>query len=498
MTLRTRLLVGMALIVVVLFSVGVAVTHATEANLISQVDQQLDRAVPKVRERDDADGRPRPGDADDQIVPGSGPSSLYVGIIYADADDIVTKSLPELTQDQAAAPDLTVAQATARAGEGAFTVGSDGSDLRYRTLVRASSAGGVYVYALPLEDVDATTHRLVVFEMLASASIVAVLGLVTFWVLRLGVRPVKQMTATAAAIGRGDLSRRIPESAAGTEAGELGVALNRMLGRIEESFDERSRSEDRLRQFVADASHELRTPVTTIRGYAELYRVGGLAREGDLGEAMRRTEQEAIRMGSLVEDLLDLARLDQGRLFSLEPVDLAVVVTDAARDAGAVEPGRPITVSAPAPVSIVGDDALLRQIVANLVANARVHTTPETPIHLRAFLSDGRAVVEVADDGPGMSPEVAARAFERFYRADPARTRHTGGSGLGLSIVAASVAAHGGTVALDSAPGRGTTVRVILPMLPIGGDEEAEGPPNASGRSERSARSSPTPRVFPG
>ncbi|QXC62766.1 HAMP domain-containing histidine kinase [Aquihabitans sp. G128] len=478
MSLRARLLVGMALIVVVLASVGLAVTRATEANLVRQVDQQLDRAVPKVRER--YKGRPGPGDADDQVS-ASGASSLYVGTVSQGV--LVTLSLPELTEDQATAPDLTAAEARARVGEGAFTVGADGSDLRYRVIVRATGDGDFEVYASPLEDVDATTHRLIAFEVAASAGIVAVLGLVTFWVLRLGVRPVKQMTATAAAIGSGDLSRRIPESAAGTEAGELGVALNQMLGRIEESFDERARSEDRLRQFVADASHELRTPVTTIRGYAELYRVGGLRGEADLDGAMRRTEQEAIRMGALVEDLLNLARLDQGRPLHLQPVDLSALVADAARDAGAVEPRRPITVHAPTPVPIVGDDAMLRQIVANLVANARVHTPPDTPIHLRAGLAGDRAVVEVADEGPGMSPEVAARAFERFYRADPARTRHTGGSGLGLSIVAASAAAHGGEATLDSAPGRGTTVRLTLPILPVVGAPS----PGAAGGGERIA-----------
>lgn len=191
-----------------------------------------------------------------------------------------------------------------------------------------------------------------------------------------------------------------------------------------------------------------------------------LSRQEDLSEAMGRTEQEAIRMGSLVQDLLDLARLDQGRPLQLEPVDLAVVLADAALDAGAVEPGRPVSVDAAVPVMIVGDDAMLRQIVANLVANAWVHTTPDTAVHLRARVDGDRAILEVADDGPGMSPEVAARAFERFYRADPARTRHTGGSGLGLSIVAATVTAHGGEATLHTALGEGTTIRLSLPILP--------------------------------
>jgi two-component system OmpR family sensor kinase len=274
------------------------------------------------------------------------------------------------------------------------------------------------------------------------------------------------MTGTATAIAAGDLSARVPDERAGTEAGELGVALNRMLGSIEAAFDERERSQDRLRRFVADASHELRTPVTTIRGYAELYRAGALEDRDELGEAMRRTEQEAIRMGSLVEDLLQLARLDQGRPLERAPVDLGVLVDDAARDARAVSPGRAVAVVRPdgRPLVVLGDEARLRQVVANLVGNALVHTPEEASIELRAGPADGGgAWLEVADRGPGMPPEVADRAFERFYRADPSRSRHKGGSGLGLSIVEATVAAHGGRVSLTSEVGAGTTVRIELP-----------------------------------
>jgi two-component system OmpR family sensor kinase len=470
MSLRARLLVGMALVAVALVAVGASVVRVTEANLLRQVDGQLDRAVPQAprpgtctgtgtgRGAPGFGGRPAPDD------PRNRPSALYVAIVAR--GELCTIARSDLTEGTSSAPALTVAEAIGREGEPAFTVAAEDATMDYRVVVRRPRLGfPTVVYGLPLEDIDETVDRLIVFEVLASAGILAVLGLVTFWVLRLGVRPVKAMTATAAAIGEGDLSRRIPESAPGTEAGELGVALNKMLGRIEEAFDERSRSEGRLRQFVADASHELRTPVTTIRGYAELYRVGGLADPGDLSEAMRRTEAEAIRMGSLVEDLLNLARLDEDRPLQLQPVDLASVVADAASDARAVEPDRPVAVEADAPVRVVADDARIRQVVANLVANARSHTPAGTPLHLRARLDGDRAVVEVADEGPGMSPEVAARAFERFYRADPSRTRHTGGSGLGLSIVAAAVGAHGGEVALDTAPGRGTTVRVTLPVV---------------------------------
>jgi two-component system OmpR family sensor kinase len=273
------------------------------------------------------------------------------------------------------------------------------------------------------------------------------------------------MTKTASAIADGDLSQRVPDVVPGTEAGELGTALNTMLGRIEHAFDERGRADARLRRFVADASHELRTPVTTIRGYAELYRTGGLREPGELDSAMRRTEAEAVRMGNLVEDLLVLARLDQGRPLQREPVDLDALARDAARDAGAVDPDHPVRAVAAGGVVVPGDADRLRQVVTNLVGNARVHTTPGTPVEVRTFREGERAVLEVADEGPGMPPEVADRAFERFYRADPARSRHRGGTGLGLAIVKATVDAHGGTVSLRSTPGQGTTVRVELPTI---------------------------------
>jgi two-component system OmpR family sensor kinase len=324
----------------------------------------------------------------------------------------------------------------------------------------------VVLLAMPLDDVDDAVNRLVRVEIAVTAAILAVLGLVAWWVIHLGIRPIKQMTATATAIAGGELSHRVAEGDPHTEAGELGVALNNMLGRIEQAFDERTETENRLRRFVADASHELRTPVTTIRGYAELFRDGGLTDEVELGEAMRRTEQEAVRMGSLVDDLLLLARLDQGRPLEREPVDLRSIVADAARDAAAVDPHRPIATAVDGPAVVLGDEGRVRQVVANLVSNALVHTPAGTPVELRLRHEDGHAVLEVSDRGPGMSPESAARAFERFYRADPSRSRHRGGSGLGLAIVQATIEAHGGSVSLRSGPGQGTTVTVQLPLAP--------------------------------
>ncbi|MCU1370281.1 MAG: histidine kinase [Ilumatobacteraceae bacterium] len=460
MSLRARLLLGMALVAVVLIGVAVTITRATEGNLVQQVDNQLDRSEGQLSGGFDRDGRGNgpSGDTTD------GPSSFYAAELDVATGTLRTVSEPDTTESDPGSPKLTVDSATAQAGLGPFTVSSTNSGLRYRAVVTSDDNGSVLnIYALPLEDVDDTMARLVKVEALASIALLAALGLVTFWVLHLGVRPLRRMTAAATAIGQGDLSQRVPESQPGTEAGDLGVALNHMLANIEEAFATRGRAQDRLRQFVADASHELRTPVATIRGYAELHRLGGLTDDHQVSEAMRRTEQEAIRMGTLVNDLLTLARLDQGRSLHLEPVDLGTLASDAVCDARAVEPSRRIDLDVTGSTSVLGDEHQLRQVLSNLLGNARVHTSPSDPVHVRVRGAADQVSLEIADEGPGMSEEAAARAFERFYRADAARTRHTGGSGLGLSIVHDAVAAHHGTAALTSTPGNGTTVAVTFP-----------------------------------
>ena len=454
MSLRARLLLGTVVIALVLVVSAGVIARATRAHLVDQVDAQLLDASPRL---------PGGGRPDQQ---GQGPprlSDLYVGRVTANGQ-LATIFAPNLRGDTAATPEVSAADVERlRAGD-TVTVGSDG-ETRYRMVARREAElGGVTVLALSLDDVDDAVRRLVAVEVIAVTSILAVLALVTWWVIRLGVRPVQRMTETASAIAAGDLSLRVDEATPGTEAGALGAALNAMLGRIEEAFDQRTESEGRLRQFVADASHELRTPVTTIRGYAELFRTGALDDPDELDEAMRRTEQEAVRMGSLVDDLLQLARLDQGRPPDRGPVELVALANDAVRDALAVAPERAITVVADGELVIQGDEARLRQVVANLVGNALVHA-PGAPIEVRVRAADGAAVLEVADEGPGMAPADAARAFERFYRADASRSRHHGGSGLGLAIVEASVRGHGGTVALASTPGHGTTVTVTLPRV---------------------------------
>ncbi|MEO6318071.1 MAG: HAMP domain-containing sensor histidine kinase [Acidimicrobiales bacterium] len=457
MSLRARLLIGTAVIAIVLGVAAVAIARTTRGHLVDQIDGQLRSATQIVIGR----GAGGPGGED-------GParlSTLYVGVLSAEGG-LFTRSAPDLVGDVAPEPIVSDGAARNLRAGATVTVASDDPDVDYRMQARIERrTGATVVLALPLDGVDEAVRRLIAVEAAAVLVVLAVLALVTWWVIRLGVRPVQRMTVTAGAIAAGDLSQRVPEGAAGTEAGDLGVALNGMLGRIEEAFDQRSASEARLRQFVADASHELRTPVATIRGYAELYRTGALDQPAELADAMRRTEQEAVRMGTLVDDLLHLARLDQGRPLDRSPVDLRPLIDDAARDARAVDPGCDVRGMADGPIMVIGDRARLHQVIANLVSNALVHA-PGAAIEVRARDADGVAVLEVADDGPGMSATDAARAFERFYRSDVSRSRHHGGSGLGLAIVDATVRAHGGTTSIVTEPGGGTTVEVRLPVAP--------------------------------
>ncbi|MEX1009670.1 MAG: HAMP domain-containing sensor histidine kinase [Acidimicrobiia bacterium] len=468
----------MAVVAFVLVSAAVVIVRTTETYLIERVDAQL------------ADIPARAFDRITETFPSASPrtfpsrpslSSAYVARV---ADDVLTVlSTPNASSSGSGRPKVSPARAVAGADHDSpenFTVASTRGSSGWRVRAIAEPDGGTLVLALSLRDVDASVHRLVLVEMLATGLVIAILGLVTFWVIRLGVRPIKRMTATATAIASGDLSQRVPAERSGTEAGELGDALNTMLSRIEDAFDQRSLSEARLRQFVADASHELRTPVTTIRGYAELYRQGGLKNEAELGQAMRRTEQETVRMGSLVDDLLLLARLDEGRPLQCAPLDLGVIAVDAAADARVLAPDRSIEAAVAEGVTVHGDEDRIRQVLANLVANALLHTPDSAPVVVRVRTLGSRGVVEVQDEGPGLLPEHAARAFERFWRADASRSRNGGGSGLGLAIVKAIAEAHGGTASFASAIGVGTTVRVELPL--------AQGAPARSEASEDAGR----------
>lgn len=456
MSLRSRLLAGMAIVAIVLIGAAIVITSTTHSALVDRVDAQLRSANIQLNRGgfDDGPGGPHLTNFYVGSVDSAGAVHTILTPGFGDAD----RPLPKISAKKA------LAAMTATRAE-PFTVGSATGGGRWRVIAGTGPPGsGGFLIALSLHDVSTSLARIERVEIAVTASIVAILALVTFFVLRLGLRPIKRMTQTATAIAAGDLSHRVPDVASGTEAGELGAALNTMMTKIEGAFDERAASEARLRQFIADASHELRTPVTTIRGYAELYRSGGLDDAEELAQAMRRTEQESVRMGSLVDDLLLLARLDQGRALEAGAVDLGVLAVDAVSDARAVDPARPVTASVAEGVAVEGDEGRLRQVVANLVGNALVHTPPGTPVQVRVTRNGTEAILEVHDDGPGMAEPVATRAFERFYRADPARSRHAGGSGLGLSIVKAIVQAHGGTVGIESGAGAGTTVRVALPL----------------------------------
>ena len=320
-----------------------------------------------------------------------------------------------------------------------------------------------------MNSVVQTLHRLVLIELITTAAVLAGVGGLALVVVRAGLRPLEDIGETAGAIAEGDLSRRVERAEPRTEVGRLGLSLNAMLAQIQTAFEARQASEDRLRRFVADASHELRTPLTSIRGYAEMFRRGVADRPADLATSMRRIEEESARMGVLVDDLLLLARLDQGRPLEREPVDLAQVAADAVQDARAVEPERPIELHGPDVAVVLGDELRLRQVAANLLANARQHTPPSTPVRVDVRQENGSVVLEVADDGPGLFPEEAAKVFERFYRADPSRNRNQGGTGLGLSIVAAVAQAHGGRAKVESEPGHGARFRVELPAAVPGG-----------------------------
>lgn len=319
----------------------------------------------------------------------------------------------------------------------------------------------------PVSDIGSQVPGLVSAELITGAVLVALVAVSGSWLIGRGLAPLNRMAHTADVItGSGDLTARMPGDGSREETGRLAAAINTMLDKIEQAFGARLRSEQKVRQFAADASHELRTPLTTIRGYAELYRQGALG-PGELPNAMRRIEEEADRMSMLVAELLELARLDRASSLDLTETDLAALARDAAADARAVEPDRPITADVPPTLVVTADEARMRQVLANLLGNVRAHTPPGTATAMRLYSRDGGAVLEVCDNGPGMSPEDAARAFDRFYRGNghqpPQANDDTTGSGLGLSIVQAIATAHGGHARLWSAPGRGTTVQLWIP-----------------------------------
>lgn len=393
-----------------------------------------------------------------------------VAYVLVNREDAVVWSFPSGTTRE---PDPLPA-VTELPPDGEFaSVGSvDPGGPRYRVLTRSLESGGTLVMGISIATAEETLAGVSEILIVSGALALVLVAAAVWLTVRRKLRPIEEMVATARNIARGDLSHRAPSPSTRDEVAELGTALNSMLDRIEESFEVKVASEAQMRRFVADASHELRTPLTSIRGYAELYRRGASDPDA-VALGMARIEHEATRMTALVDDLLLLARLDQGRPLACDPVDLVDVVADATQSARLVEPDRPMVVDVPdQPAIVEGDSHRLRQVVDNLLANVRAHTDPTTPVDVTLTTSGDVARVTVSDDGPGMGADDAARAFERFHRAEP----HRPGSGIGLSIVAELVDAHRGTVVLDSEPGRGTTVVVTLPLSSRAGEPAATTP----------------------
>jgi len=460
MTLRARLLLSLGvLLAAALVVTGGLVVGLTRTNLIEQVDEDLSNA----------------SDADitDIGPPRGGPDSTgrRFALLVLNSEGVVIESFPSGFHN---APDPL--PALPEAGEPALPVGrivdrssADGT-LSYRVLTLRAPQGLTVVLGAPLDEVGASIGALVRALVVVGVIVLAGVLLAGWLIIRRGLRPLEQMTGTAERISAGDLSSRVGVRDDGSEVGRLGNAFDAMLDQIQGAFESqraalvaKERSENQLRQFVADASHELRTPLTAVRGYAELYRAGGLSEEAALEQAMARIGTESRRMAALVEDLLLLARLDQGRPLRADRVVLSDLVNDALNDARAVEPERPVNADVETGVVVSGDEDRLRQVIGNLFTNVRVHTPTDTPLDVALVARNGVSELRVSDHGPGVEPGHVERIFDRFYRADTGRSRDRGGSGLGLSIAASVALAHGGTIAYSETPGGGATFTLTLP-----------------------------------
>jgi two-component system OmpR family sensor kinase len=461
-SLRARLLAAvLALTAAGLLLLGGITYLGQRAFLLDRLDDQIRAAPPVAAVALGMDGGPaREPPRRDGPPPGSGlPAGTYVE--HRDASGAVLASDvfaygQDITADPALPADIPLGEP--------FTVdGENGDAERYRVYAEADRFGdGMIVVAAPLTDVDATLNRLLLLSSLVIAGILVLLGLVAWAVVRVGLMPLDRIGHTAGAIAGGDLSHRVESTDPRTEVGRLGIAFNAMLDRLEHAFDRRRASEDRLRRFLADASHELRTPLASIRGYAELFRIGAASSPEEVAKAMRRIEDEAARMGVLVEDLLTLARLDEIAESPHTEVDVSALAADAVGDAAAVAPGRAIGLDADPGATVLGDAHQLRQVLANLLRNALVHTPEGTPVEVRVA-ADGAVRLEVRDHGPGLPTGDPGELFERFWRAEGGRERGRAGAGLGLAIVAAIVDAHGGRVTAANASDGGAVFSVVLP-----------------------------------
>jgi two-component system OmpR family sensor kinase len=500
MSLRSRLLIAIGIIALVALVIADVVTYSSlESFLYQRVDQQLDQS--QVRYVPEANGSflfcLKPG----QVIPGNGPSggggdhftpppfqSSAAEIRTTSGQVVDGQSCPAHVNSKSFTPLLpnTIpGLATTPGGTQATYFNAPATEAGgpvFRVRASLLSDGNVLVVAQPLGDIGSTVHHLLLVELAVTGGAVVVALIGGLWLVRIGLRPLRDMERSAESIADGNLTERVPGENASTEVGRLARTLNVMLSRIESAFAARlasehrlRSSEQRLRRFVADASHELRTPIAAISAYAELFGRGASEQKEDLERLMGGIRTETSRMEHLVADLLLLARLDEGRPMEQRSVDLVALCAEAVQTASTVGPEWPLTFEASRPIEVMGDATSLRQLVDNLLGNVRAHTPPGTSARVSVESDDFGAVVIVEDNGPGMAPDEAEHVFERFYRSDPSRSRTHGGAGLGLSIVSAIVAAHGGTVTAAGVPGQGTRFTVHLPISPPWPDGVARG-----------------------
>ena len=475
-SLRNRLILAtLGLAAIAIGASDFAASNSLRTFLINQADSQLNEVVQTSMLRLDRagiDSANQDGDGDENgfrpLRPlGAVPTTTAVTLL-----DISGNVIGRIGGEFANSIDLNefkklTPEKVDSLNELPFTISGDDGETDIRAIARSLPSGeGTVVISVALDSVDKTVAGLRGIFILISFIVLISIAIVARSLIKLTLKPLNQIEKTAAAIAEGDLSARLPEVNSRTEVGRLTGSLNTMLSRIEESFTIRTESENKLRRFVADASHELRTPLTAIRGFAELHRQGAVVGEEKTKELVSRIEKESIRMSSLVEDLLLLARLDQSRELTFDPVDINHLVKEAVASAQAAGPGYEITVSSTNDeVFVLGDSMRIHQAIANLLANARTHTPVGTKIAVNISQGDLETKISISDNGPGLSEEDQKRVFERFFRADPSRVRVGGeGSGLGLAIVDAVMKAHGGRVEVNSKIGAGATFTIVFPQ----------------------------------
>lgn len=471
-SLRSRLLVAVVIAVSLALTLAALATHAAlKSFLVARVDKTLASSTEAIGHRLDRDTRDQRPEAFRELVR----KDTFVEV-RSSSGVIMTSALVG-SNNPTSAPNLGPLMQHGTGGKLVRgpkfqTIPAIQTDeAPFRVEISSLQDGRQLIVGISIDDELATLRRL---NAIGLAVAVGALGtaVAAGWLLvRVGLRPLRDVERTAAAIATGDLNRRVPGESIGTELGRLATTFNTMVDRIQDAFTTRDRNEtelrrneERMRRFVGDASHELRTPLAAVAAYTELFSLGADQRPDDLQRTMNGIRKETARMGNLVQDLLALARLDDGLPLTLQPIELVSIVVDAIHASNMIDPTWPIRLTAPRPVDLIADDTSLRQVLDNLLANVRAHTPTGTQTHITLTADDIHATITVTDNGPGMTAEQTSRIFERFYRADPSRSRRSGGAGLGLSIVDAIIHAHTGTIHVRSEPGNGTTFTINLPV----------------------------------